>query len=152
MLSFITFRFLRLPVESRRRLSMIYIKGRLFSCITQTQIRTHELLLSPHIIWHDFIISFLIVIKTLLHGFDPYITIYLRCKCAMFLGARTHRKARKCSIEICLYRDKERHLWIVIIWMETELKAEDSSKKPLLMYCDKNGHLRTWLVYNAGKT
>ena len=38
----------------------------------------------------------------LLKGFDPYITFYLRCKCATFLGARTHRKEMKRCSEICL--------------------------------------------------
>ena len=36
--------------------------------------------------------------KNLLHGID----FYLCCKCATFLGARTHRNAEKRSSEICL--------------------------------------------------
>ena len=44
-----------------------------------------------------------------------YITFHLRCKFAMFLGARTHINAINLSIEICLLwgQWRSRHLWIV---------------------------------------
>ena len=46
--------------------------------------------------------------KALLHGFDPYMTFYLRCKYSTFLVGRTHRNAMKGSIEILLlYVQKE---------------------------------------------
>ena len=49
-----------------------------------------------------FVVCVATVIKTLLHDFDSFITFYLICLCATFLGDRTPRNAMKCSIEICL--------------------------------------------------
>ena len=38
-----------------------------------------------------------------MHGLDPYIAFYLHCRCATFLGARTHCVALISAI----YRDRE---------------------------------------------
>ena len=65
-------------------------------------IQIYVLVLSYHIIWCNLLGFFQIVVKTLLHGYDPYITFYLHCKCAMFLGAHTDRNTLKSSIELCL--------------------------------------------------
>ena len=63
----------------------------------------HALVMIFHIIWHNLLLCFQIVKKkTLLHGFDPYITFYVHCSCATFSCARTHCIAVKCSIEFCL--------------------------------------------------
>ena len=58
-----------------------------------------------------FVVCFPIVIKTLLHGFNPYITFHLHCKCATFLGAHTPRNEMKRSIEICLLRGHRRDIY-----------------------------------------
>ena len=50
-----------------------------------------------------YVVCFPIVVIALLHGFDPYKTFYLCCKCATFLCPRTSRNAMKCSIEIYLF-------------------------------------------------
>ena len=56
---------------------------------------------SPHFLaW--FVICFPHVIKTLKHGFHPYITFYMNCICSMILSACTHCNAMKRSIDICL--------------------------------------------------
>ena len=52
--------------------------------------------------------------KTLQHGFIPYITFYLRCKCSTLWGARTHHNAMKRSMVNCLlYVRKTGYLLIV---------------------------------------
>ena len=66
----------------------------------QNILRMHVLVLSLHIFWHGLLICF--PIKTLKHGFDPYILFYMSCICSMILSACTHRNAMKCSIDICL--------------------------------------------------
>ena len=48
------------------------------------------------------LVCFPVVLKALLHGFHPYITFYLCCKCATFLCACSPRNAIRRSIETCL--------------------------------------------------
>ena len=76
----------------------------IYKCFSTNVIQIYVLVLSYHIIWHNLLgFFFQIVVITLLHGYDPYITFYLHCKCAMFLGAHNNdRNTLRSSIELCL--------------------------------------------------
>ena len=67
-------------------------------------------MLSLHIIRHDFTICFPNVIKS----FDPYVTFYLRGKCAMFFGACINCNAMKRNIEICLLSGQKEETYMRI--------------------------------------
>lgn len=67
-----------------------YIRGRVYNLHyrqTTNILQLHADVNSPHL---AFVVCIPTVIKTLLHGFDPHITLYLRCEYFMFLGAFTH--------------------------------------------------------------
>ena len=55
-----------------------------------------------------FVVSFPIVIETLLHGFDPHVTFYLCCKCATFLCTCIHCNAMKRTLRSDFYRGIEK--------------------------------------------
>ena len=87
---------------------------------------------SPHYLaW--FLVSIPNVIKTLLHGFDPYITFYLCSKCSMFFGVNTHRNAMKRSIEMCLSKGQKE---------EKFMRSVQSIKIALIMH---NWHMHEWI-------
>ena len=69
------------------------------------------LVLSVLIIWHD-LYFFPNEIKTLLNGFDPYISFYLRCKCSTFQDARTLHYIMKRSNENCLIKEQKEEIYI----------------------------------------
>ena len=57
-----------------------------------------------------FVIWFPHVIKTLMHGFNPYNRFYLPCKCSTFLGVHTHRNTMKHS-DLLLKVQKEKIIY-----------------------------------------
>ena len=79
-----------------------------------------------------------------IHGFDFSITFYLRCRCATFLGARTHRVALISAI----YRDRgETDYYCSLLWMSFSFNWRCSDSVSLVVTREKGKREKGLLCY-----